>query len=498
MTKRYVGIALGATLLLIAGFIMPLPEGMTLEGRRVLGIILFALCVWVFDSFPIGIGSCLAMALIPVLKVLPFDTTLQQFMRPATFFIVSSYAITCSLAFTPLSKRLLRTIFRIVRPSGPNAAVLAIMATTALISTIVSNVPVTAMMMTVAFAIFTGMGINLIGNAGANRRGLFRKKAGAAGGEAGGAAGDPANGAAANEGVGYNGGGMARALMIGIPFAAMCGGIATPAGSSVNVIAIDLLKKTSGVSMTFLEWMKFGVPCAVLLLPLSWFIVTRLFKPEPIPPEVLDKLINPADIPKKFEPREIRALVIISLTVALWISGSWIDGLDMTLVAALSMIAFFLPGVKVFTWEEFSGSISWDAIFTVGSVMALGAAVTGSGLSSWLVGSLFAGASSWPVLLMLLTLAFAVNFIHLVLPTAPAIVTILLPPVLAAATGCSPAAITAITAMMAGCVMLLPVDTLTILTYSKKHYTIAELFKAGIANSCVWAAVIAFWAFIVG
>lgn len=456
VAKRYLGIILGVCIFIAVGFFMPTPSGMSAQGQRVLAIMLFALSIWIFDSFPIGIGSCFAMALIPLTGVMSFDATLRQFMRPATFFVIATYAISCALACTPLSKRVLRAMIRIVGKKT-SAILLAVFATTALLSSFMSNVPVTAMMMSVAMKILDGMNAQ----PGKSR--------------------------------------MGRALMIGIPFAAMCGGITTPAGSSVNVIAIDLMKTTTGQAITFLEWMQYGVPLGFILLPLSWFLIVRFFKPEPIPDDVIDSLLTSDHISSRLEPREVKGVIVIAVTIALWILGSWIEILDMTLVATISMIIFFLPGMNVFTWREFSESISWDAVFTVGSVMALGTAVVETGLSTWLVDAVFAGALGWSPIAMFLIVALVVNFIHLILPTAPSIVTMLLPPMLtvALATGYSPSAFTFVIATMAGCVMLLPIDTLTVLTYSKKYYTIAELFKVGIVNSCVWAVCIALWSLFV-
>lgn len=454
--KKAIGIILGICLLAVIGVILPTPEGMTPEAQKVMGIAACALSLWIFDVFPIGISSVCAMLLIPIMGVMKFDAALSQFMKPATFFVVATYAISCALAKTPLAARILRGMIKIAG-TETNRLILALMAATALISTFMSNVPVTAMMMSVSLSILTAMNAK----PGTSRLG--------------------------------------KTLMIGIPFGAMCGGIATPAGSSVNVIAIGLLNVTTGSNITFLQWMLFGVPLAIVLVPVSWIIVVKTFKPETIPHEAIAQLVSPEEVPDKITKREWKGIIIILLTIAMWIAGSWIPMLDMTLVAAISMVLFFIPGVNVFTWEEFAESISWDAVFTVGSVMALGYAVVNTGLGAWIVSVLFANANLWPTVVLFLVVAFVTNFIHLVLPLAPAIVTILLPPVLILAqdAGYSVEAFTVIVSMMAGCVMLLPIDTVTVLTYSKKYYTIADLFKAGIFNSCIWSVAIALWVLFV-
>ena len=63
-----------------------------------------------------------------------------------------------------------------------------------------------------------------------------------------------------------------RALMISCAWGPIIGGIGTPAGCGPNPIAIGFLKEMAGIELSFLGWMKYGVPAALVLL--------MLFKPE--------------------------------------------------------------------------------------------------------------------------------------------------------------------------------------------------------------------------
>ncbi len=453
--KQYAGIVLGLSVLLLVSFILPTPAGMQPEAKRILGVVLCLLCLWLFDSFPIGVSSLFALVLMPLVNVMPLDAALEQFMRPATFFVIVTYALACAFSKTPLARRLLSRVLRIAGYKTNNI-VLALMVTTCIVSTIMSNVPDTAMMMTLALEILVAMGAK----PGESRLG--------------------------------------RTLMLAIPIASTAGGYMTPAGSSNNLMAINLLNTMTGENITFLQWMLVGVPLGLVLLPLSWWFLVKFFKPEPIPREVVDALQSNTVVPKKITPREWKALILILLTVTLWIVGSQTMLFDMTFVALASLLLFFFPGMNVFTFDEFASSISWDAVFTVGSIMALGAGVIRTGLGQWVVDNLFAGTGGWPVAVLLVAVALAVNFLHLILPVSPAIISIVLPAMLALSKihGIGPAAVTFIVPMMAGCVMLLPIDTMTILTYSKKYYTIGQMFRSGLPLSCIWAVLIALWVFV--
>ena len=63
-------------------------------------------------------------------------------------------------------------------------------------------------------------------------------------------------------------------MMMGIPIAACLGGFATPVGSGINVLCINLLKNIAGQDVTFLQWTLIGAPLAVVLTLIAWFILT--------------------------------------------------------------------------------------------------------------------------------------------------------------------------------------------------------------------------------
>jgi sodium-dependent dicarboxylate transporter 2/3/5 len=65
------------------------------------------------------------------------------------------------------------------------------------------------------------------------------------------------------------------ALLLGLAFAANFGGIGTPIGTGPNLIAIGALQ--SRHSITFVEWMAFGVPVTVVMLVLTYVLLVKLY-----------------------------------------------------------------------------------------------------------------------------------------------------------------------------------------------------------------------------
>ena len=71
-----------------------------------------------------------------------------------------------------------------------------------------------------------------------------------------------------------------RALMISCAYGPLIGGIGTPAGAAANLIALSYLEEIAGLSVSFRQWMVVGVPAALLMIPLGWWLLLKIFAPE--------------------------------------------------------------------------------------------------------------------------------------------------------------------------------------------------------------------------
>src|SRR6185503_12238186 len=73
---------------------------------------------------------------------------------------------------------------------------------------------------------------------------------------------------------------LGKAIMMGIPIASLIGGVATPAGSSVNILGIYFIEQYGKVRVPFLSWTAIGVPMVLLLTPVAWWVVAWFHPPE--------------------------------------------------------------------------------------------------------------------------------------------------------------------------------------------------------------------------
>ncbi len=180
----------------------------------------------------------------------------------------------------------------------------------------------------------------------------------------------------------------------------------------------------------------------------------------------------------------------------LWVVGTWVSWLDVTLVAVLGAVAMFLPGIRLISWKQSQDAIGWDTLLMIGGVVALGKASLQTGLAGWLVQGSIGGVQDWnPVWIIALISAVTV-VMHLPLPIAPVVNAVLIPPVAMLAlnqhTGevlHNPVLFALPVAFTASCAFLLPLDAVCLLTYSQGYYRMHDMLLPGALISLCWVVV---------
>ena len=453
--KQLIGI-IGAVLVLVISMFLPAMGDITQVGMRTIGMLAAFLILLVTEALPVVVISLIFCALMPLLGVVPsFGKALSGYAEPIVFFTLASFGIAAALTTIPLSRRILRAL---LRAFGKNVGqvLLSMMAACALLSSIVSNVPTCAIFMAIALDF-----VKLYDNEDEKRR-------------------------------------SARAFMIAIPVASMIGGMMTPAGSSINLLAMGQLEAYAGMEITFVQWMMAGIPLSLVMIPLAWWIMCKVYKPAEVTPEQVKSFIASMDIPDKMDSKERKVCVITIVMLALWIASSWVKGINVMIVAMLGCCFMFLPGVEVLDVNTFLRENSWDAFFLVGSVISIANAMITNGVSAAIANAIPAMNVGLPVLLAFTAVLIFVTLV--VIPVASSMIPIMAVPLIAIATGAgaSPALIMLAAALCAGNCYLLPLDTVPLITYAKGYYSMTDMAKSTVWLQIAMVILCALWLPLVG
>ena len=249
---------------------------------------------------------------------------------------------------------------------------------------------------------------------------------------------------------------LSKNLLIGIPASASIGGMGTIIGSAPNAIVVGALDGV-GIQITFLEWMMFGIPIALILILSFWFV---LLKKNPIKTKTLqlNHLFNTADERQPYKHAQLHkriTLIILVLTLLMWLTSGF-TGIPVAAVSAIPIV-----GLTMFSIIESDEvrSLPWDTLMLVAGGLALGLAVQEQGLAQYFV-SLIPASEINLYLLYIAFGLFTVVFSNIMSNTATATIFIPIAISLIKSIDVSNSiTLPMIIGLSASCALLLPVST---------------------------------------
>ena len=177
---------------------------------------------------------------------------------------------------------------------------------------------------------------------------------------------------------------LAIFLLLGVCFAANHGGPGSPAAGGRNAIMVGYLMEY-GYPITFLEWMKTGMPFVPLMA-----VVIGAYMYIRCKPKFLVKEMDPGKVVRsevqnmpKFGGKEALMAVILVCLVAAWIIIGEHAGLSgPTLYAVMAM---FLG--KIINWNDLQEGVAFDVVGLYAAACAMGVALKFTGGALWLANS---------------------------------------------------------------------------------------------------------------
>ena len=449
---------LGAITLLLVVHWLPLPAPLEREGELIaltgagktcLAILLFAVTLWVGEAMPFAVTSLLVLILIPTFGITDFANAVNAgFGNPLIVFFIGVLFLSTGFTFSGLGTRMVLHVLRLAG-TRTDRVLLGFLVVGALLSMWITDMAVAAVMLPLGVGVLKDAGLKpLESNYG-------------------------------------------RALMISCAYGPLIGGIATPAGTAANLIALSYLEEIAGLSISFGQWMALGVPAAVLMIPVGWWLLMRLFPPEietlPYTNDELDQKL--ADL-GPLQPVERKTLAIFALTITAWLVTPWLADLTggridppVQAVALFGGLTLFLPTIRVMSWKDAQANMDWGGVMLIVAGLSLGLMVFETGAARWLAQLLLGNLVLIPSLLRPFVIVIAVSLLHLLFSSNTVTGSLIMPILLALAidlgldawTIAAPAAFTSTLAFI-----LVTESPTNVLPYSAGYFSIRDMAKVGI------------------
>jgi sodium-dependent dicarboxylate transporter 2/3/5 len=424
---------------------------------------------WATEAVPVAVTALVPLAFFPMLGILDIQSAANPYANKTIYLFFGGFLIATAIQKWDLHKRIALFVLEYAGSNGASL-ILGFMLTAALISMWVMNTATTIMLLPIGLAVITVVKETV--------KGLSDKEMES----------------------------FQLALLLGIAYGATIGGMSTLIGTGPNGMLAAFMADNYNLDISFVDWMKVGVPLSAIMLPCSWLILTKIiFKVEfETSQETKDLLSNMKLELGKFDGAEFKVFVVFVLTALTWMLRTVLDdinGLEGLSDAGIAMISalflFLLPsGDKekkgaLLEWKDAQENVPWGLLVLFGGGLSLANAVQATGLAVWMGNLIPQGISIVLIVILVVTM-----IIFLTELTSNMATTATFLPVVAAIaiqSDFNPLLVTAAVALAASCAFMLPVATPpNAIVFGSGLIRVPQMARAGFLINVLGILVVSF------
>lgn len=402
------------------------------DPQVVLGVsmLIFIAILWLTEALHVTVTAILVPVMAVFLGVFDTQTALNNFANSIIFLFLGGFALAAAMHRQGLDKVIADKVL-IMAKGKMSVAVFMLFGVTAALSMWISNTATTAMMLPLVLGV-----LSKVNSESGHKTYVF--------------------------------------VLLGIAYSASIGGIATIVGSPPNAIA------AAEVGLTFTDWMAFGVPTTIILLPIAMAVLYAILKPD------LAGTFELNYEPVNWDKGKIVTLGIFAVTVCLWIFSKPINAMlggfakfD-TLVALGAIVA--VNFARVVHWKDIEKTADWGVLLLFGGGICLSNVLKATGASVFLANGLSELIAHLGIFFIVAVIAVFVVFLtEFASNTASAALLIPVFASVAEAFGMSPVILSVLIAVAASCAFMLPVATPpNAIVFGSGHIAQSEMMRVGI------------------
>ena len=358
--------------LALLGYALLADTSLDHAGRATAAVALWMATWWMTEAIPLYATALLPIALFPLLGIADIRSAAAPYAHELIYLFLGGFVLALSMQRWQLDRRLSLLALRWAG-SRPDRIVATFMAVTAGLSMWVSNTATAVMMLPIALGV-----IDLVGA------------------EPGDSAAEPGDRRTS----------FALCLLLGIAYAASIGGVGTLIGTPPNLFLASYAASNLGIEIGFVQWMAVGLPLVALLLPATWWLLTRvLYRPGQAPVEGgAERVELQLAALGPVRPGEWATLAAFGAAAFAWITRPWLvqveiaglrplAGLSDPGIAMLAALSLFVIPVSreprrfAMDWSTAS-RLPWGLLILFGGGLSLAAAIRTHGVGEFLGGHL--------------------------------------------------------------------------------------------------------------
>jgi anion transporter len=404
--RRWIGLA-AATAVLLAVCLLPPQAGLPVAGQRAIGILLFAVVLWVTEAVDYSVSAVLIAALIILLvgfapdiadpaKRLGIgrarDWAIGGFANNAVALVGAALVFAAAVTATGLDRRIALAVM--ARVGGETRAILGGVVAVGIVLAFL--VPSATARVSAVVPIVLG----IIAAFGIPRESR-----------------------------------LAALLMIASAQVRSVMNVGVLTAAAQNATFLGLIgRMLGGATVTWGQWFIAALPFWLIMAPLTAAILWRCHKPEQasIPGGQAMVRQSLAEL-GPMTGRQARTLGVGVALLLVWATEGRLHGIDTASSTIIAVALLLLPGIGVLSWKEAQASLPWGTLILFAVGIALGTVLVQTRGAGWLAGLIvdgFALRQATPFVIVAVMAAFLI-VIHLGFASATALAAAFIPIVIA-------------------------------------------------------------------
>ena len=419
---------------------------------------------WATEAVPVPASAFIPIITFDVLGIASIKDAAAAYANPIIYLFLGAFVLAIAVECWQLHKRIALIILSRTGTNG-KSLIGGFMVVAAVLSMWMTNTSTTMMLLPIALSVVTVISEKVVG--------LSEKQ------------------------INH----FQAAMLLSLAYGATIGGLATLIGTPPNALLAAYLSANHDIDLGFAQWIAIGVPLSMVMLPIAWFVLTRISFQIEIKADVkverhLQQLHSELGLISTAEKRV--ALIFLAVVVAwmLRLPVSEILGItgvsDAMIAMAAAMLLFIIPSgekekeqYQLITWPDVT-RLPWGVLILFGGGLSLASAVSGSGLALWLGQAVSAIGTSQLILLIILTTALVIFLTELTSNLATTATFLPVMGAIAIQQDLSPLMLSVPITLAASCAFMLPVATPpNAIIFASGMLTIPQMIRSGVVLNLI-------------
>lgn len=345
-----------AVIALLCFLLAPTPEGLSIAGKNMLGIMVFSVIVWATTAISYPVSAGVIITLIAVLIGFSpnpatgkmFGTAaglgmgLKGFSTTAFCLVAAAMFLATAMTKTGLDKRIALVILSKLGAKSNHVVIGVIICGFILSFFVPSTTARVACLVPIVMGMIRAFGVSMTSR-------------------------------------------FAGMLMITVAQVDSVWNVGIKTAAAQNMIAVNFIRSQLGVDISWMDWFIAAAPFALLMSFALYHVMMFLMPPEiseiPGGQQTISKLLDEMGAITK---DEIKLLVISICLLLLWTTEKKLHPLDTSTTTMIAITLLMLPKIGVMHWEDVVHKINWGTVLLFGVGISLGNALLSTKAATWL------------------------------------------------------------------------------------------------------------------